>query len=80
MRIRIRDPNFLTLDQGSGMEKFGSEIRDKHPGSATLIKTKIVRPVMNSEERELDTPSSEESNIHSGYESAESNRLVRYLC
>jgi hypothetical protein len=31
---------------------------------------------MNSEERELDTPSSEESNIHSGYESAESNRLV----
>jgi hypothetical protein len=35
-----------------------------------------VRPVMNSEERELDTPSSEESNLHSGYESAESNRLV----
>jgi hypothetical protein len=33
---------------------------------------------MNSEERELDTPSSEESNIHSGYESAESNRLVVY--
>ncbi len=31
---------------------------------------------MNSEERELDTPSSEESNINSGYESAESNRLV----
>jgi hypothetical protein len=28
---------FLTLDPGSGMEKFGSGIRDKHPGSATLL-------------------------------------------
>jgi hypothetical protein len=37
MRIWIRDPGiFLTLDPGSGMEKFGSEIRNKHPGSATL--------------------------------------------
>ena len=27
---------FLTLNQESGMEKFGSGIRDKHPGSATL--------------------------------------------
>ena len=35
-----------------------------------------MRPVANSEERELDTPSSEESNLHSGYESAESNRFV----
>jgi hypothetical protein len=36
MRIRIRDPGiFLTLDPGS--KKFGSEIRDKHPGSATLV-------------------------------------------
>ena len=26
---------FLTLDQGSGMEKI--RIRDKHPGSATLL-------------------------------------------
>jgi hypothetical protein len=25
---------FFTLDPGSGMEKFGSGIRDKHPGSA----------------------------------------------
>jgi hypothetical protein len=36
------DPNlgsvtFLTLDPVSGMEKFGSGIRYKHPGSATLI-------------------------------------------
>jgi hypothetical protein len=30
---------FLTLDPGSGMEKSGSEIRDKHPGSATLAAT-----------------------------------------
>jgi hypothetical protein len=28
---------FLTLDPGSGMEKFGSGIRDNHPGSATLL-------------------------------------------
>ncbi len=26
----------MTLDLGSAMEKFGSGIRDKHPGSATL--------------------------------------------
>ncbi len=32
-KFRIRDgKNF-----GSEMEKFGSEIRDKHPGSATLL-------------------------------------------
>ncbi len=30
---------FLTLDLGSGMDKFGTGIRDKHPGSATLRKT-----------------------------------------
>jgi hypothetical protein len=30
-RILIRD-----LLDGSGMEKFGSEIRNKHPGSATI--------------------------------------------
>jgi hypothetical protein len=31
------DPGiFLTLDPGSVMEKFGSGIRDKHLGSATL--------------------------------------------
>jgi hypothetical protein len=36
MRIRIRDPGiFLTLDPGSGMGKI--RIRDKHPGSATLL-------------------------------------------
>jgi hypothetical protein len=29
---------FFTLDPRSGMEKFGSGIRDKHPGSATLHK------------------------------------------
>ncbi len=28
---------FLTLDPGSGMRKFGSTIRDKHPGSSTLV-------------------------------------------
>jgi hypothetical protein len=27
----------LTLDSGSGKEKFGSGIRYKHPGSATLL-------------------------------------------
>jgi hypothetical protein len=40
MRIRFRDPESFG-DPGSGMEKFGSVIRDfvirdKHPGSATL--------------------------------------------
>jgi hypothetical protein len=28
---------YLTLDLGSGEEKFGSGIWDKHPGSATLV-------------------------------------------
>jgi hypothetical protein len=36
MRIRIRDQE--SFDPGSGMEKI--RIRDKHPGSATLLKTK----------------------------------------
>ncbi len=36
--MRIRDPFFLY--PGSGMEKFGSGIRNKHPGSATLINNK----------------------------------------
>jgi hypothetical protein len=36
MRICIRDPRNL-FDPGSGMEKFGSWNRDKHPGSLTLI-------------------------------------------
>jgi hypothetical protein len=32
------DPGiFMTLDPGSGMEKFGSGIWYKHPGSATLL-------------------------------------------
>jgi hypothetical protein len=34
MRIWIRD----LVDPGSGMEKFGSGIRSKHPGFATLLK------------------------------------------
>jgi hypothetical protein len=29
---------FLTVDLGSGMEKFGPGSRDTHPGSATLVK------------------------------------------
>jgi hypothetical protein len=29
-------PGWKKLDPGSRMEKFGSWIRDKHPGSATL--------------------------------------------
>ncbi len=29
---------FFDADSGSGMEKFGSGIRDKHPGSATLTR------------------------------------------
>ncbi len=28
---------FLTLDPESGVNKFGSKIRDKHPGSSTLV-------------------------------------------
>jgi hypothetical protein len=28
---------FLTHDPGNGMQKFGSRIRDKHLGSATLL-------------------------------------------
>jgi hypothetical protein len=36
MLKRFRDPGiFLTLDPGLGMEKI--QIRDKHPGSATLL-------------------------------------------
>jgi hypothetical protein len=35
MRIRIRDPG--SFDPGSRMEKFGSGIQYKHPGSATLV-------------------------------------------
>ncbi len=35
MRMRIRDPGFLV--PGSGMENFGSGIRNKHLGSATLL-------------------------------------------
>jgi len=36
MRIRIRDPTiFLTRNAGFGMEKI--QIRNKHPGSATLV-------------------------------------------
>jgi hypothetical protein len=35
LRIRIRDPGiFLILDPG--WQKFGSGVRDEHPGSATL--------------------------------------------
>jgi hypothetical protein len=33
MGIRIRD----LFDPGVGMEKFGSRIRYKHPGPATLV-------------------------------------------
>jgi hypothetical protein len=29
------------MDPGSGIEKFGSRIRDKHPGSATLSKCTV---------------------------------------
>jgi hypothetical protein len=38
MWIRIRGIQNL-FDLGSGMEKFGSGIWDKHPGSATQIVT-----------------------------------------
>jgi hypothetical protein len=44
--MRIRDPGSGirdgdSSDPGSGMEKVGSGIRDKHPGSATLEKSNI---------------------------------------
>ncbi len=31
---------FITLDPGSGIEKFGPEIRHNHPGPETLIENK----------------------------------------
>ena len=33
---------FVTLDPGSGIEKFGSGILDKHPGSATQFITPLL--------------------------------------
>jgi hypothetical protein len=36
MRIGIRDPDFFDPRSGIGMEKIGSGIWYKHPGSATL--------------------------------------------
>ncbi len=39
MRMRIRDPE--SFDPGSGIQKFRSGIRDKHPGSATLLITRF---------------------------------------
>jgi hypothetical protein len=33
---------FLTLDLG--LEKFGSGIREKHPGSATTVKSSVADP------------------------------------
>jgi hypothetical protein len=36
----IRDPGWKNSDPGSGMGKI--QIRDKHPGSATLIYTKYL--------------------------------------
>jgi hypothetical protein len=33
--MRIRDPK--SFDPGFGMEKFGSRIREKYPGFATLL-------------------------------------------
>jgi hypothetical protein len=53
MRIRIRDLD----DPGSGMEKFGSGIRHKHPGSATLIKKKerkMERRLIKEKERKME--------------------------
>jgi hypothetical protein len=35
----------LTLDPGSGMKKFGSVIRDKHPGSTTLVRAILYQGV-----------------------------------
>jgi hypothetical protein len=44
MGIRIRDPElFFTLDPGSGMEKLGSGIWDKHPRSATLLSSSKIK-------------------------------------
>jgi hypothetical protein len=34
--MRIRDPGWKNSDPG--LKKVGSGIRDKHPGSATLVK------------------------------------------
>jgi hypothetical protein len=53
MWIRTR----YLLDPGSGMEKFGSEIRYQHPGSATLatwIPTFFLTPFINPNVTEKD--------------------------
>jgi hypothetical protein len=48
--LRIRDPGWKTFESGSGMGKI--QIRDKHPGSATLKKrmrkSEGVRPAWGS--------------------------------
>jgi hypothetical protein len=36
-QTRIRDPNLLTIDPGTEMEKFKSRIWARRPGSTTLI-------------------------------------------
>jgi hypothetical protein len=41
------------FDPGSGMEKFGSGIRDKHTGSATLVVAKHVLYGTHPTEAEL---------------------------
>jgi hypothetical protein len=39
---------FLTLDSGSGMEKFGSGIRDRHPRFATLTYRRLYAKISTS--------------------------------
>jgi hypothetical protein len=51
MRIRIQDPE--SFGRGSGMEKFSSRIRDKHPGSATLVFLSDTRIVITREKFRL---------------------------
>ncbi len=36
--FRLKILKFFYADPGSGIEKFGSRVRDKHPGFATLYK------------------------------------------
>ncbi len=42
--MRIRDPGFKIRILDPGWKKFGYGIRDKHPGSATLLKTQNSSP------------------------------------
>jgi hypothetical protein len=71
MLIRIRDPDIVYA--GSGMKKFGTGIRDKHPGSATLAATSLSDPVRTGRidlapsDPDLDPVCKESDKLHNNY-------------